>query len=137
MPLAISGRCYHARLHGRTKDNCQFACEDDPDGLDVQTLDDQPFLTVNGVQTLSGSYASAVHHLDALRDAGVSALRLSPQSTGFIELCRLYRQLLDGELDGAAVVEAIGQQENNMRLSDGFLSGRAGAEWSGKRPPVG
>src|SRR5690606_16790162 len=89
IPLAISGRCYHARLHGRTKDNCQFACEDDPDGLDVRTLDDQPFLTMNGVQTLSGSYAAMIHQIERLEAAGVSALRLSPQSADFAGLCRL------------------------------------------------
>ena len=26
LPLAISGRCYHARLHDRIKDSCQFVC---------------------------------------------------------------------------------------------------------------
>ena len=86
LPLAISGRCYHARLHKRGKDNCQFACEDDPDGLDVRTLEGQPFLTMNGVQTLSDTYASAAHQIEALTHAGVSSLRLSPQSKGFPQI---------------------------------------------------
>src|SRR5690606_18938147 len=55
-PLAISARCYHARVHGLTKDGCQFVCGEDPDGLDVDTLDGQAFLSINGVQTLSRSY---------------------------------------------------------------------------------
>ncbi|MCP5086676.1 MAG: U32 family peptidase [Rhodobacteraceae bacterium] len=137
VPLAISGRCYHARLHGRTKDNCQFACEDDADGLEVRTLDDQPFLAMNGVQTLSDSYASAVHHVDALKDAGVAALRLSPQSTGFVEICHVYRQLLDGEQDGDNIADAIGHIAKNTRLSDGFLSGARGVDWSGQLPGSG
>ena len=33
IPLAISSRCYHARIHGLTKDSCQFICANDPDGL--------------------------------------------------------------------------------------------------------
>ena len=53
LPLALSSRCYHARLHGLHKDSCQFVCEKDPDGLAVDTIDGQPFLAVNGVQTLS------------------------------------------------------------------------------------
>ncbi len=57
LPLAISGRCYHARLHDRAKDNCQFVCGIDPDGRDVDTLDGQDFLAVNGVQTLSATRA--------------------------------------------------------------------------------
>ncbi len=123
IPLAISGRCYHARLHGRIKDNCQFACEDDADGLDVRTLDDQPFLAMNGVQTLSYSYACSVHQFKALANAGVSTLRLSPQSKDFKEICDLYRQLLDGQLDEASVVSGIYDLDETTRLSDGFLTG--------------
>ena len=131
VPLAISGRCYHARLHGRTKDNCQFACEDDADGLDVRTLDDQPFLAMNGVQTLSDSYACAAHHIVALQDIGVAALRLSPQSTGFVDLCHLYRQILEGRTDAAIAADTIGRMGGNIRLSDGFLTGERGVDWSG------
>lgn len=134
LPLAISGRCYHARLHNRTKDNCQFACEDDPDGLDVMTLEGQPFLAMNGVQTLSDTYASAVHQIDALTKAGVSALRLSPQTKGFPALCKLYRQLLDGEVAASDVAKALTRIDNNIRLSDGFLTGSRGVDWSGEQP---
>ncbi len=132
IPLAISGRCYHARLHGRTKDNCQFACEDDPDGLDVRTLEDQPFLTMNGVQTLSGSYAAMIRQVDRLEAAGVSALRLSPQSQDFAGLCRLYRDVLDAKIDADAAEAAILGIDPGQRLSDGFLDGERGADWSGR-----
>ncbi len=132
LPLAISGRCYHARLHGRTKDNCQFACEDDPDGLTVDTLDGQPFLAINGVQTLSDTYANAANQIEALLGTGVSGLRLSPQSTGFADLCQLFRRRLDGALDGAALADALRGMGDGMRLSDGFLSGVAGAGWTGR-----
>lgn len=135
-PLAISGRCYHARLHGRTKDNCQFACEDDLDGLDVSTLDDQPFLAMNGVQTLSHSYACSAHQIDALRESGVSAIRLSPQSSGFMDLCHLYRQLLDNDCDGQHVVDAIVKSDQTIQLSDGFLTGDRGVDWSGHPSPT-
>lgn len=132
MPLAISGRCYHARMHGRTKDNCQFACEDDPDGLRVDTTDGQPFLSMNGVQTLSETCASMAHQIETLKDAGVQALRLSPQSQGFAEICALYRQRIDGALDGDALAEGIVKLSGEIRLSDGFLTGARGADWSGR-----
>lgn len=133
VPLAISGRCYHARLHGRTKDNCQFACEDDPDGLDVRTLEDQPFLAMNGVQTLSDSFACMAHQVAALRDAGVTALRLSPQSHGFAALCGWYRDLLEGRMSAGALVAAVQAAQPDVRLSDGFLTGARGVAWSGAR----
>jgi len=131
LPLAISGRCYHARLHDRAKDNCQFVCAEDPDGRDVQTLDGQPFLTVNGVQTLSQSTASMALQLDVLREAGVSALRLSPQSQGFSQACEGYAQALAGSLAGDALARSLRAQVPGGRLSDGFLRGPEGAHWSG------
>lgn len=136
LPLAISGRCYHARLHGRTKDNCQFACEDDPDGLEVKTLDDQPFLAMNGVQTLSDSVACADFQVETLAEAGVSALRLSPQSRGFGDLCRLYRQRLEGALVPGALADQVRTLAGETRLSDGFLTGKSGVEWSGGTKPM-
>ncbi len=131
LPLAISGRCYHARRHGRTKDNCQFACEDDLDGLDVHTMEDKPFLTMNGVQTLSDSYACTVHQIDVLRAAGVGALRLSPQSKGFLRLCAIYAGVLADEMTPEVAAEEIAVLDDNTRLSDGFLTGARGVDWSG------
>ena len=130
LPLAMSGRCYHARLHKRSKDNCQFACEQDPDGLRVDTLDGQPFLAMNGVQTLSNSCASMAHQLEVLQQAGVTALRLSPQSGDFAALCRDWRARIDGGLDGAALAARLAARHQDMQLSDGFLTGARGADWS-------
>ncbi|WP_417258455.1 ubiquinone anaerobic biosynthesis protein UbiV [Celeribacter sp.] len=131
VPLAISGRCYHARMHGRTKDNCQFACEDNPDGLDVSTLDDQSFLAMNGVQTLSDSYACADHQIETLQNAGVTHVRLSPQTGDFAALCALYRDRIDGTVARGAVASALTDAHPDIRLSDGFLEGPSGAAWSG------
>ena len=135
LPLAISGRCYHARLYGRTKDNCQFACEDDPDGRAVQTRDGRPFMAMNGVQTLSDSYACADYKIDQLRAAGVQALRLSPQSKGFSQICNLYRQRIDQTLPQGGLAQDLCASDPDLRLSDGFLTGACGAEWSGASTP--
>jgi len=132
LPLAVSGRCYHARLHDRAKDSCQFVCEDDPDGRDVETLDGQPFLAVNGIQTLSQSTATAAHQVEALADAGVSALRLSPQSRGFAETVALYHRRLAEGLDGDRLAASLREWVPGGALSDGFLTGPAGASWSGR-----
>ncbi|MEZ5686262.1 MAG: U32 family peptidase [Paracoccaceae bacterium] len=122
LPLAISGRCYHSRLYNRPKDNCQYACEEDPDGRPVETLEGQHFLAINGVQTLSDSHACTARQIDALRAAGVSALRLSPQSKGFADLCRAYRALLNGTLSAEALVEGLCAADPDLRLSDGVCA---------------
>jgi len=130
LPLAISGRCYHARLHDRAKDNCQFICDADPDGRAVDTLDDQKFLAVNGVQTLSSACANAAHQVPGLRDAGVSSLRLSPQSQGFVELCGDFRALLDGRITAEAMSRRALPHAPGGRYCDGFLTGDSGVTWS-------
>jgi O2-independent ubiquinone biosynthesis protein UbiV len=131
LPLAISGRCYHARLHDHAKDSCQFVCGLDPDGRDVETLDGQKFLAVNGVQTLSQSTASMAHQIEPLRQAGISALRLSPQSAEFAAICAAYADRITGRLSAADLAAMLIPMVPGGRLSDGFVLGPAGAHWSG------
>lgn len=133
LPLAVSGRCYHARLAGRSKDDCRFACADDPDGLAVDTIDGQRFLAINGIQTLSESCASAALKVEALREAGIGALRLSPQSENFMDVCLRWRDRIEDRIDGPALAAALRPEAPGGRLSDGYLNGTHGADWSGAK----
>lgn len=132
LPLAISGRCYHARLHDHAKDSCQFVCGLDPDGRDVETLDGQKFLAVNGVQTLSQSTASMAYQIEALRQAGVTSLRISPQSCDFAAICAAYADRIAGKLTAADLAATLIPKVPGGYLSDGFVRGPAGAHWSGQ-----
>ncbi len=134
LPLAISGRCYHARLHDHAKDSCQFVCGLDPDGRDVETLDGQKFLAVNGVQTLSQSTASMAYQIEALRDAGVASLRLSPQSGDFAAICKGYADRIAGRITAMELVSYLVGQVPGGQLSDGFVKGPFGAHWSAAPP---
>jgi O2-independent ubiquinone biosynthesis protein UbiV len=96
-PLAISARCYHARLHKLAKDNFRFVCAADPDGLPVDTLDDERFLVVNGVQTLAYACTNLIMDLDDLARAGVASLRLSPQHCDMVAVTKTFREVLDGK----------------------------------------
>lgn len=128
IPLAMSGRCYHARLDGLTKDSCQFGCSRDSDGLDIDTLDGKKFLAMNGVQTMSHSYCNAIGDVDRLSDAGVTALRLSPHSCDMIAISRAFRDRLDGKLGSEEAASRIGTVCNGVSFSNGFLFGKTGAE---------
>lgn len=127
-PLAISARCYHARLHDRAKDSCQFVCADDPDGRDVDTLDGRAFLTVNGVQTLGRAVTTVAHQIAELRAAGVSALRLSPHAGDFAGVVRAYAAAVQGQTDLGAELAGL---MPGATFCDGFLAGQAGAAMSG------
>lgn len=126
VPLAISARCAHARLRGLTKDTCQFICGDDPDGVAVDTLDAQRFLALNGVQTVSGSCHSALAEIDALREAGIRALRLSPQICDMVAVARVFRSVVGGRLEPADAAQQLAQAYPETTFSNGFLHARPG-----------
>lgn len=121
VPLAISARCYHARAHKLTKDNCRFVCELDPDGMPVKTLDGANFLSVNGVQTLSHGCASLLRDIPALREAGVASLRLSPQACDMVAVARLFRAVADGLLGPEEGERRLGELYPDVPLANGFL----------------
>lgn len=129
VPLAISGRCYHARVHGLAKDSCQFVCAEDADGLKVDTMDGEAFLAVNGVQTLSHTCANALGEASALAAAGVTHLRLSPHTCDMVAVARIFRCTLDGELDQPSALAQLAALTPDMPFSNGFMVGKAGVEW--------
>lgn len=125
-PLAISGRCYHARLHDRAKDSCLFVCGDDPDGREVQTLDGQGFLIVNGVQTMGHAHTTVAGQVADLAAAGVTALRLSPQIGDFAAVVEVYHRLTEDATDGTAALAALRERMPGAQFADGFLAGAPG-----------
>lgn len=128
VPLAIAARCYHARLHKRTKDNCRFVCEQDPDGLAVATLDGEPFLAMNGVQTLSHACTNLLADTRDLAAAGVRALRLSPQQCDMVAVARIFREVLDGRRDAGAVMPELARIYPHAPFANGFLHAVPGAD---------
>ncbi|MCP8896087.1 U32 family peptidase [Shinella daejeonensis] len=129
MPLAISARCAHARSKGLTKDNCQFICGDEPDGLPLRTLDRQSFLVLNGVQTMSNSCAVLLDDLAPLVKAGLNRVRLSPQDCDMVRVADLYRGVLDGRIDGEGAIADLARVYPGVRFSNGFLHHQEGAAW--------
>ncbi|MEC4592334.1 MULTISPECIES: ubiquinone anaerobic biosynthesis protein UbiV [Nitrospirillum] len=126
LPLAISARCYHARAHGLHKDGCRYVCEKHPDGMDLDTLDGAPFLAVNGVQTLSGSYLDLLGDLGRLRSLGVDRFRLSPQDCDMVAVAETFHAVLDGTLPVTPARDRLRDLCPGRRFSNGFLHGVEG-----------
>jgi collagenase-like PrtC family protease len=126
MPLALSARCYHARVHGLTKDNCQFVCNKDPDGMKLHTLDNQPFLAVNGIQTLSDSYLDLLPELQPMRDAGIKYFRLSPHDCDMVAVSRIYKEVLEHKTAPAEAAQKLRRLLPETRFSNGYFYGTAG-----------
>lgn len=129
MPLALSARCYHARAHDRVKDNCQFVCGQDPDGLVLTTTDGTPFLAVNGVQTLSYTCLNLVQELPALREMGIAAFRLSPHHHDMVRTAALFRAVLDGTTAPAEALAGLRDIGLEAPFANGFYHRRPGHDW--------
>ena len=107
MPLAFSARCFTARHHDLPKDDCQFRCLDNADGLAMQTRDKDAFLTLNGLQTQSAQVYDLSDSTEELRSLAVDVVRISPQSTNTMAIISSFRERCDGRpgapLDGLRV----------------------------------
>lgn len=126
LPLAISGRCFHARSRGLNKDGCLYVCAEDPDGMEVETLDGDPFLAVNGTQTLSYTWCNLAGELAELRQMGVHRFRLSPQDTDMVAVARIFRDLLDGRCQPGETRESLAGLAGGTPFSNGFYYGVEG-----------
>lgn len=127
LPLALSGRCYHARLHGLHKDSCQFTCEQDADGLVVETLDEQAFLAMNGVQTLSAQVQAVLSPPVELTTRAIARLRLSPHTCDMVAVTQIYRALALGEIAPQEALVRLDGLDLPGTLVDGYARGAAGA----------
>lgn len=127
LPLAISARCYAARARNLAKDGCQYVCADDPDGMAVDTLDDEPFLAVNGTQTMSFHYLGLLPELAGLRAAGVGRFRLWPQMVDMVAVAALYRRVLAGVMDPAEARDELMRLCPRADFANGYIHGREGS----------
>ena len=129
MPLAFSARCFTARHHHLNKDECEFRCLGDTDGLLLSSSEGQPFLVLNGTQTQSASHQCLIDHAAALRAAGVTRLRLSPTPHAFAAVIDCFERVMNqgtNAAEGLREIEAVGWVGG---LSNGFAHRRPGLDW--------
>lgn len=129
LPLAYSARCFTARHYGLQKDDCQFRCLDHPDGLVLKTREDQPFLTMNGIQTQSAKVYTLAHRIAEAQTLGVTHLRLSPQSRQMGRAVAVFDALRNNTL---AALDAAAQLQRLMPDApcDGYWLGRPGLDYA-------
>lgn len=129
VPLAISARCYHARAHGLHKSNCQFVCADDLNGMNVETLDGENFLAINGCQTLSHTVGNLIGELDDLQSMGINAFRIWPHAIDIIAVGQTFRDVLDGKKTAEESQQELAEYVNFAPFSNGFYHGEEGAAY--------
>ncbi|MEW8505291.1 MAG: U32 family peptidase [Candidatus Thiodiazotropha sp.] len=97
MPLTLSARCFTARSHNLPKDDCRYKCIDYPDGRLLSTQEQEPFLALNGIQTVSAKTCNLIRELPLLRELQVDILRISPQSSNTDKIVDAYHSALHDE----------------------------------------
>jgi collagenase-like PrtC family protease len=131
--LAVSARCYHARAHCRTKDNCQFVCEEDPDGMPLKTVTGQSFLTINGIQTLSHSYVNLTAEIEAMQAMGVSHFRLLPQRVDMVAVADIFAARIAGQIDAGEAQAKLAALSMPAPFSNGFWHAQQGRRQFGPK----
>lgn len=124
--LALSARCYHARAHKRHKDNCQFVCEQDPDGMNLTTVSGQDFLVINGIQTLSNTFTNLLPELAEMKAMGLRHFRLVPHSVDMVAVAAIFRDVLDEQCEPRAAETRLMALGFPAPFSNGFWYGVAG-----------
>jgi collagenase-like PrtC family protease len=129
MPLAIAARCYHARIHGTTKEDCRYVCEKDYNGKPITTTTGEDFLAVNGTQTMSFSFNNLINELQELMAIGVNVFRISPHFMDMDSVINLFKAVLDGVMEpNEAFIKMQTLLPPRSKFANGFFYGTAGRD---------
>ncbi len=130
MPLAFSARCFTARHHHLPKDDCNYRCLADPDGLLLSSTEGQPFLVLNGTQTQSAAVHNLIGDAAALRAAGVTRLRLSPCAQGFMQVLQDFDAVMNAGAQADGRADTWAGRGVPGPFSNGYSRRLPGMNWS-------
>lgn len=127
LPLAYSARCFTARHHNLPKDDCRFSCIDYPDGLLLQTRENQPFLVLNGIQTQSSKVYNLINEIQSMKDIGVDLVRISPQAQHTERVINLFDETIRQQVTAAEAFEVTKKWMPDQPCN-GYWHGKPGLE---------
>ena len=126
LALAFSARCFTARHHRLKKDECEFRCENYPDGLSLSTRERRIFLNLNGIQTQSASCLDLGTQIPDLAAMKIDVLRLQPQSQHTASIIEHF-DAARHQLQAAIVPDEL--LPIAAARSNGYWFGSAGMQW--------
>ena len=124
LPLAFSARCFTARHYDLNKDDCQFKCLDHPEGMTLKTREGQPFLAINGIQTMSAQTYNLLAQMPELLKMGIDIARISPQPQHTAAIITAFDTARRGERGNGIQPDMTGWASEGM--VDGYWFGEAG-----------
>ena len=127
LPLAFSARCFTARHYDLNKDDCQFKCLDHPEGMTLKTREGQPFLAINGIQTMSAQTYNLLAEVPEMRKIGIDILRISPQQQHMPAIIAAFDAARRGETESHKISPDVSSNSHDW-ASEGMVDGY----WFGK-----
>ncbi len=121
LALAFSARCFTARHYGLNKDDCQFKCLEHPQGMTLNTREGQPFLTINGIQTLSAQSYTLLGQMPDMLKMGIDIVRISPQPQHTPDIIAAFDAARRGDMPSTGAFDW-----NRDGMVDGYWFGDAG-----------
>ena len=121
LPLAFSARCFTARHYNLNKDDCQFKCMEHPEAITLKTREGQPFLAINGIQTMSAQTYNLLAEVPDMLAMGIDIARLSPQPHHMAEIIAAFDTARRGGKPSSATPEWAPDG-----MVDGYWFGEAG-----------
>lgn len=76
LPLAYSARCFTARQYQYPKDDCQFICQQHPQGITLHTQEGAPLFRINGIQTQSFEACNLLPLINEMQSMHMHSLRM-------------------------------------------------------------
>jgi len=121
LPLAFSARCFTARHYDLNKDDCQFKCLEHPEGMTLKTREGQPFLAINGIQTMSAQSYNLLGEVPEMLKMGIDIIRISPQPQHSAAIVAAFDAARQGE---SVTADTTGWAPEGM--VDGYWFGEPG-----------
>jgi len=122
LPLAYSARCFTARAYNIPKDHCEFKCLDLADGLAMESRENVPLFTINGIQLQSGRIVNLLPEWREMGEIGVSMMRISPVASGTGDVVEQFCGVVAGTTDVDTAMQALPQEVT----CNGYWHGKPG-----------
>jgi len=132
IPLSFSARCFTARKYNLPKDQCQFLCKQDEQGIALHTQENYKLFNINGIQLQSGIPCNLISAIEQMCELNVDIVRLSPQANNMEAVVKIFRQAIDKTITPTEIDLYLA--ENDNQWCNGYWYDQPGMNWQETNP---
>lgn len=129
IPLSFSARCFTARKHNLPKDQCNFLCKQDEQGVALYTQENNKLFNINGIQLQSGIPCNLIAEIEQMRSLKIDVVRLSPQADNMATVVEMFRKAIDKKITPTEIDLWLTENTQNNEWCNGYWYGQPGMDW--------